>query len=74
MSLSKLHVATSPLTNRIFAGRTNKAGDAFLSGKQDVTGLACAAVAQYVLNGDAVPLVVTANGVPKYEITVKEVS
>jgi hypothetical protein len=71
--VSPLHIATSPLTNRIFVGRTNKAGTAFLAGKQDVTGLACAAVAQYALAGEATPLIVTANGKPKYEITVKEI-
>lgn len=32
-----MHIATSPLTGRIFMGRVNKAGNAFLTGKTDVT-------------------------------------
>jgi len=40
-------------------------------GKQDVTGAACGAVCEYVLaNGE--PVMVTCNGKPKYEITVRE--
>lgn len=30
-------IAVSPLTGRIFRGRVNKAGDAFIGEKQDVT-------------------------------------
>ncbi len=30
-------IATSPLTGRIFQGRTNKAGNAFIGEKKDVT-------------------------------------
>lgn len=30
-------IATSPLTGRIFSGRINKAGDAFVGEKRDVT-------------------------------------
>ena len=33
----KIRIATSPLTGRIYAGRLNKAGNAFLDGKEDVT-------------------------------------
>lgn len=31
------HIGVSPLTGRIFQGRVNKAGNAFLDGKKDVT-------------------------------------
>ena len=31
------HIGVSPLTGRIFQGRTNKAGNAFVGEKQDVT-------------------------------------
>lgn len=31
------HIATSPLTGRIYAGRVNKAGVAFVGQKRDVT-------------------------------------
>ncbi len=41
-------VACSPLTNAIYAGRTNKAATKWTS-KSDVTGEACAAVAKHVL-------------------------
>jgi len=65
----RLHVATSPLTNRIHSGSVLKDGQTWAANKTDVTGEACAAVAQHVLaNGQ--PVVVTANGVPVYEITV----
>ncbi len=30
-------IATSPLTGRIYSGRTNKTGDCFVGQKQDVT-------------------------------------
>ena len=30
-------IATSPLTGRIFSGRINKAGNAFIGEKKDVT-------------------------------------
>lgn len=32
-----MRIATSPLTGRIFAGRVNKAGTAFIGEKRDVT-------------------------------------
>ena len=38
------HIGTSPLTGRIYQGRTNKAGNAFISEKADVTGLVLKAV------------------------------
>ncbi len=67
--MKKLHVAPSPITNRIYCGHVLKDHMTWAANKTDVTGEACAAVAKYVLaNGH--PIVVTANGVPEFEITV----
>lgn len=68
----QLHVAPSPLTNRIFCGYVSKDGRTWLSNKTDVTGEACAAVAKHVLF-NAAPITVTENGVPKYRITVEKI-
>ncbi len=67
-----LHIGTSPLTNRIFAGHVLKDGRIWGEGKQDVTGTACGAVAEHVLANKG-PVVVTCNGKPKYEITVRDI-
>ncbi len=70
--MKTIHVATSPLTSRIFAGHVLKCGTAFSANKQDVTGAACGAVCEYVIaNGGTV--VVSANGKPKFEIAVRDV-
>ena len=68
--MKKIHVGTSPLTNRIYAGHVLKDGATWGDGKQDVTGPACGAVCEYVIANDA-PVIVTCNGIPKYEITVR---
>lgn len=47
--MRKLHIGTSPLTNRIFAGHVLKDGRTWGEGKQDVTGPACGAVIENVL-------------------------
>lgn len=53
------------------AGHVLKDGATWGEGKQDVTGAACGAVCEHVLaNGE--PVMVTCNGTPKYEITVRE--
>jgi len=39
IEMRKLHVGTSPLTNRIYAGYVLKDGATWGEGKQDVTGL-----------------------------------
>jgi hypothetical protein len=67
--MKTLHVAISPLTNRIYAGTVLKDGCTWGAGKQDVTGAACGAVAEHVLENGA-PVIVTCNGQPKYEIRV----
>lgn len=70
--MKPIHIATSPLTNRIFAGHVLKCGSAWGANKQDVTGAACGAVCEHVMaNGGTV--VVSANGKPKFEITVRDV-
>lgn len=70
--MKPIHIATSPLTNRIFAGHVLKCGAAWAANKQDVTGAACGAVCEHVMaNGGTVE--VTLNGKPKFEITVRDV-
>ena len=65
-----LHIDVSPLTNRIYAGTVLQDGQTWATDKQDLTSPACAAVAQHVLaNGE--PVVVSCNGKPKWEITVR---
>jgi hypothetical protein len=67
--MKPLHVGTSPLTNRIYAGTVLKDGCTWGANKSDVTGAACGAVVEHVMAaGGAV--VVTVNGQPKYEIAV----
>lgn len=69
--MKTIHIGTSPLTNRIFAGHVLQCGTAFAANKQDVTGAACGAVCEHVMaNGGDV--VVTANGKPRFEITVRD--
>lgn len=71
MIAKPIHIGTSPLTNRIYAGHVLKDGRTWGEGKQDVTGLACAAVCEQVIaNGE--PVIVTCNGKPAYEITVRD--
>ena len=70
--MKKLHIAPSPLTNRIFCGHVSKDGSTWLSNKTDVTGEACASVAKHVLQ-NGVPIVVTENGNAKFRITVEEI-
>jgi len=70
--LRPIHVGTSPITNRIFAGHVLKCGVFWGEGKQDVTGAACGAVVEHVIaNGE--PVVVSVNGVPTYEISVRKI-
>jgi hypothetical protein len=69
--MNKLHVGVSPLTNRIFAGRVTKNGLYWREGKEDVTGSACAAVAEHALASKK-PVVVFAGGKPCFEISVRD--
>lgn len=69
--MKPLHIATSPLTNRIYVGHVLASGDVWAANKQDVTGAACGAVIEHVLaNGE--PVQVSVNGVPMYEISVRK--
>lgn len=66
-----IHVATSPLTNRIYAGSVLKDNCTWGANKTDVTGQACAAVAQHVIAGGG-EITVTKDGKPAYVITARE--
>lgn len=69
----KLHVATSPLTNTIFAGRVLKDGRTWAANKQDVTIDALAAVAKYVEKfGNPVEIRNGNTGKIEYRITVEK--
>lgn len=68
--MKQIHVGTSPLTNRIYAGSVLKNGYTWSANKQDVTGAACGAVCEHVLaNGE--PVIVSCNGKPKFRIIVE---
>ena len=70
--MSKLHVSLSALTNTIYCGSVLKDGRTWGPNKTDVTGEACASVALYVLARGG-STVVTENGTPKFEISVREI-
>jgi hypothetical protein len=67
----KLHVATSPLSNTIFAGGVLKDGRTWAANKCDVTTEALVAVAEHVVTFGK-PVLITKNGKPEFEITVKK--
>ena len=68
-----LHVAASPLTGRVYCGYVLRSGNEWGANKTDVTGEACAAVAQHVLLAGGTTTV-TRNGLPAYELVVREVT
>ncbi len=70
--MAKITIACAALSGRIYAGRVNKAGTAFLDGKQDVTSDVLKAVIDKVKPGHVET--VTVDGAPRYEIEVREVS
>lgn len=70
--MKPIHVGTSPITNRIFAGNVLKDGRTWAANKQDVTGVACGAVCEHVIANNE-PVVVTCNGKPKFRIIVEEI-
>lgn len=72
MGKGRIYIGTSPLTNTIFAGGVLKDGRTWASNRQDVTGMACAAVCEHVLARGA-PVTVTGDGVPMYRITVERI-
>lgn len=67
-----LYVACNPLTHTIFCGNILKDGMTWASNKQDVTGMACAAVAQRAI-GLKGSIIVSVDGKPKWEISAKEI-
>jgi hypothetical protein len=69
--MSKITVACAALSGRIYAGRINKPGNAFLDGKQDVTGDVLKAVIDKIEPGNVITVEI--DGVPKYEIEVREI-
>lgn len=69
----QLHVAVSPLSNNIYAGHVLKDGQTWAANQTDVTTEALVAVAQHALTFGR-PVVINANGKPKYEITVRDLS
>jgi hypothetical protein len=70
--MKKLHIATSPLTNTIFAGTVLKDGQTWGANKQDVTLDALVAVAEHVIKRFGKSVVITINDKPEYEITVRK--
>lgn len=67
----QIHVATSPLTNTIFAGTILKDGRTWGANKQDVTIEALIAVADHVLNFGKPIEITKADGTPIFKITVE---
>lgn len=71
MASKPIVVAKSPITGTIYAGTLLKDQQTWSSNRSDVTGMACAAVAEHVIEkGGAIE--VTCNGKPLFEITVKD--
>lgn len=66
------HVGYSPLTKRIYAGLTDKSGEAWLEGNTDVTTEALLAVIGYVEPGNVTTLPAK-DGSYSYEIEVRRV-
>lgn len=70
--MSVYHVATSPISNRIFAGKLLKSGNMWAAGKTDVTVSALVAVAEHALRFGRPVIVSEADGTPVYKITVEK--
>jgi len=69
----KARIATAALTGRIFLGVPDPAGNRFVGVTKDVTSDCLKAVVDKVVLEDTSMLVVTENGAPAYEITVKKI-
>lgn len=72
--MKKLHVATSPLTGRIFAGSVLKDGRTWGANKQDVTIDAIVAVARHGLKFNEPIIVSKKDGTPEFKITVEDLT
>lgn len=74
MAYENLHVATSPLTGKIYIGRLNKAKDGWAGDKRDVTDIAKIAVVDHLRSHRGGSEVFTLDGGKTYfEISVKSV-
>lgn len=69
----KLHVGCSALSGNIYCGHVLKDGRTWAANKTDVTVEALVAVAEHTL-AFGKPVVINAKGLPKYEITVRDLS
>jgi len=69
----KARIATAALSGRIFLGVPDKDGRSFIGVTKDVTSDCLKAVVDKVMREDTSMLVVTENGAPAYEITVKKI-
>ena len=69
-----LHVANSPFTRNIYAGSVLKDGMTFGANQTDVTTECFVAVAKVCLAHDGGSTIISSNGKPRYEITVKELA
>ena len=76
MSKQPIRLGCSLLSKRIYAGILNKAGTTWLPGKTDVTGEACAAVAEHVLamadSNETGEITLSADGKDLYKIVVEK--
>ncbi len=68
--MKKLHIATSPLTNKIFAGKPLKNGQ-WGANKEDVTDLVINAFLEHALNFGK-PIELSLNGKIEFKITIED--
>jgi len=70
--MKDLHVAISPLSGKIYAGKIAKSGKEWTDNRTDITGMAIGLTCEHVvMNGGS--MTVSANGKPAFEITVNKV-
>lgn len=69
--MSRLRIQCSPITATIYAGKVNKAGTAWSGEKVDVTSDVLGAVIQKIGAGNIIT--VNENGVPAFEIEVRDI-
>jgi hypothetical protein len=69
--MSNQRIACTAIAKRIQLGRVNKAGDSFIGEPVDVTSDCLIAVMDFIGRGET--KVVTENGQPAYEITVRDI-
>jgi len=70
--MNNLHIASSPLTGTIFAGKVLKDGRTWSANKQDVTIEALVAVAEHALKFGKPVEITKADGTLEYRITVEK--